>query len=190
MVLNLNLSLSGVPPNHVCMHDGLGLILDCELCHSWSLVLTHFCALVSSPAFTRFYLGSAKSAFDTEPQFAEAPKAAQRDEWMTLPPTQDDLAARMDPTKMRARKFNTGKGAGSTGGMSSAWTETPEQKLKRLQDEALGIAAPTNAAPTTSESRRSKEEERRARKMREKIDASRGKSLVEQHQEKGVSDII
>ncbi|EMD63112.1 hypothetical protein COCSADRAFT_37987, partial [Bipolaris sorokiniana ND90Pr] len=132
-----------------------------------------------------FDIASAKSAFDTEPQFAEAPKAAQRDEWMTLPPTQDDLAARMDPTKMRARKFNTGKSAGSTGGMSNAWTETPEQKLKRLQDEALGITAPTNAAPVTSESKRSKEEERRARKMREKIDAGRGKSLVEQHQEKG-----
>ncbi|RMZ66555.1 hypothetical protein GMOD_00001900 [Pyrenophora seminiperda CCB06] len=128
----------------------------------------------------------AKSAFDTEPQFAEAPKKVQRDEWMTLPPTQDDLAARMDPTKMRARKFNSGKGAGSAGGgLSSAWTETPEQKLKRLQDEALGISAPSNSAPTTSESKRSKEEERRARKMREKIDAARGKSLVEQHQEKG-----
>lgn len=105
---------------------------------------------------------------------------------MTMPPTQDDLAARMDPTKMRARKFNSGKGAGSTGGMSSAWTETPEQKLKRLQDEALGIAPPSNSsAATTTESRKTKDEERRARKMREKIDAARGKSLVEQHQEKG-----
>ncbi|KAF1835452.1 hypothetical protein BDW02DRAFT_523259 [Decorospora gaudefroyi] len=126
-----------------------------------------------------------KSVFDTGPQFTEAPKKVQRDEWMTLPPTQDDLAARMDPTKMRARKFNTGKGAGNTGGMSSAWTETPEQKLKRLQDEALGITAPTNSAPAPSESARSKEEERRARKMREKIDAARGKSLVEQHQATG-----
>ena len=130
--------------------------------------------------------GAAKSAFDTDPQFTEAPKKAQRDDWMTMPPTQDDLAARMDPTKMRARKFNTGKGAGGTGGMNSAWTETPEQKLKRLQDEALGIAPPANSsAAATTESRRTKEEERRARKMREKIDAARGKSLVEQHQEKG-----
>ncbi|KAJ4372530.1 hypothetical protein N0V83_004305 [Neocucurbitaria cava] len=128
----------------------------------------------------------AKSAFDTDAQFTEAPKKAQRDDWMTMPPTQDDLAARMDPTKMRARKFNTGKGAGATGGMSSAWTETPEQKLKRLQNEALGIAPPSNASPSTAtESRKTKEEERRARKMREKIDAARGKSLVEQHQDKG-----
>lgn len=124
----------------------------------------------------------AKSAFDTDPQFNEAPKKVQRDDWMTMPPTQDDLAARLDPTKQRARKFNTGKSAGG-GGMSSAWTETPEQKLKRLQDEAMGIA-PAPSGASTASGGKSKEEERRARKMREKIDASRGKSLVEQHQSK------
>lgn len=126
----------------------------------------------------------AKSAFDTDPQFAEAPKKAQRDDWMTMPPTQDDLVARLDPTKQRARKFNSGKGAGAGGGMSSAWTETPEQKLKRLQDEAMGITTASATTTTGSSSGRSKEEERRARKMREKIDAARGKSLVEQHQSK------
>jgi hypothetical protein len=126
-----------------------------------------------------------KSAFDTQHQFTEGPKKVQRDEWMTLPPTQDDLAARLDPTKPRARKFNTGKSAGQHGGMSSAWTETPEQKLKRLQDEALGVTAPTNSASAPSKSKRDKDEEQRARKMKEKIDAARGKSLVEQHQEKG-----
>ncbi|KAF2847796.1 hypothetical protein T440DRAFT_470634 [Plenodomus tracheiphilus IPT5] len=127
----------------------------------------------------------AKSAFDTDAHFSEAPKRAQRDEWMTLPPTQDDLAARMDPTKMRARKFNSGKAAAGGGAMSSAWTETPEQKLKRLQNEALGIAAPSNAPVAIAESKRTREEDRRARKMKEKIDAARGKSLVEQHKEKG-----
>ena len=126
----------------------------------------------------------AQSAFDRDPQFAEAPKKAQRDDWMTMPPTQDDLAARLDPSKQRARKFNSGKSAGSGGGISSAWTETPEQKLKRLQDEAMGITTASSNATTASAGGRSKEEERRARKMREKIDASRGKSLVDQHQEK------
>ena len=101
-----------------------------------------------------------------------------------MPPTQDDLA-RMDPTKMRARKFNTGKSAGgSGGGMSTIWTETPEQKLKRLQDEAMGIAAHSNSDTSKKESRRSKAEEEKARRLREQIDASRGKSLVEQHQAK------
>ncbi|KAH7069382.1 hypothetical protein FB567DRAFT_246491 [Paraphoma chrysanthemicola] len=124
-----------------------------------------------------------KSMFDNAT--SDAPKKAQRDDWMTMPPTQDDLAARMDPTKMRARKFNTGKSAGGGGGMSSAWTETPEEKLKRLQDEAMGISkTPATAAPS-QDGKKSKDEERRARKMREKIEAARGKSLVEQHAEKG-----
>ncbi|KAH8733070.1 hypothetical protein GQ44DRAFT_734959 [Phaeosphaeriaceae sp. PMI808] len=127
---------------------------------------------------------NAKSAFDTDPQFVQETKKTQRDDWMTMPPTQDDLAARMDPSKMRARKFNTGKSAGG-GGMSTAWTETPEQKLKRLQDEAMGISTSAEPASAPAGSKKSKEEERRARKMRDKIDAARGKSLVEQHQDKG-----
>ena len=129
--------------------------------------------------------GNAQSAFDTDPRFTEAPQKVQRDEWMTLPPKQDGLAARMDPTKMRARKFNSGKSAQSSGGMSSAWTETPEQRLKRLQDEAMGISTSPDGPVAHSDSKRNKEEERRARKMRDKIEAARGKSLVDQHTEKG-----
>ncbi|KAF2132488.1 hypothetical protein P153DRAFT_363810 [Dothidotthia symphoricarpi CBS 119687] len=134
----------------------------------------------------------APSLFDTDPAYTEAPKKTARDEWMTMPPTQDDLAARMDPTKLRARKFNTGKSAGASsgGGMSSAWTETPEQKLKRLQDEAMGIITPSNAASTSHQSsKKSRDEERRARKIQEKIEATRGKSLVEQHKEKGTGKV-
>ncbi|KAL5113690.1 hypothetical protein ACEQ8H_008419 [Pleosporales sp. CAS-2024a] len=130
---------------------------------------------------------AATSAFDTAPQFAHAPATARRDDWMTMPPTHDDLAARMDPTKARPRKFNTGKSAARGAGMSSAWTETPQQKLKRLQDEAMGIAAPSNAPATPHDSPKTKDDERRARKMREKMDAARGKSLVEQHAEKGTA---
>ncbi|KAF2270750.1 hypothetical protein CC78DRAFT_528479 [Lojkania enalia] len=129
-----------------------------------------------------------QSAFDAEPQYAEQANKVQRDDWMTMPPTQDDLAARMDPSKMRARKFNTGKSAGSggRGGGMGIWTETPEQKLKRLQNEALGVSAPANSSESAHiDGRRSKEEERQARKIREKIDATRGKSLMEQHRENG-----
>ncbi|PSN63065.1 hypothetical protein BS50DRAFT_103748 [Corynespora cassiicola Philippines] len=128
----------------------------------------------------------APSAFDTDPQYTEQPKKVERDAWMTMPPTQDDLAARMDPTKLRARKFNTGKSAGApAGGGMGVWTETPEQKLKRLQNEALGISAPSNSSDKPKESKRNREEEEKARRIRDKIDSSRGKSLVEQHREKG-----
>lgn len=43
----------------------------------------------------------ATSAFDTDEQYSESAKKVERDAWMTMPPTQDDLA-RMDPTKIRA----------------------------------------------------------------------------------------
>jgi len=107
----------------------------------------------------------------------------------------------MDPTKQRARKFNTGKGAkgpAGPGGMDSSWTETPEQKRKRLADEVMGVAAPEKSVAERQV--RSKEDKETERRMREKavrlVDASRvveveltiqqekarGKSLYEQHQ--------
>lgn len=81
----------------------------------------------------------------------EKPK---RDDWMMMPPQQDDLAARLDPSKPRAKGFNTGKGAkgpSAKAGDSSAWHETPEQKQKRLQDEMMGIS--TSAGPDTQRSK-------------------------------------
>ncbi|KAF2635355.1 hypothetical protein P280DRAFT_196980 [Massarina eburnea CBS 473.64] len=127
---------------------------------------------------------AAQSAFDTEPQYAEVEKKPQRDDWMTLPPTSGDLSS-IDPTRKRSRKFNNGKSASSGGGVDMGiWTETPEQKLKRLQNEAMGITAPANSSNPKKESRRSKQEEETARKIREKLEASKGKSLAEQHTEK------
>lgn len=128
------------------------------------------------------------SVFDKDPKYTEEAAKPKRDDWMTMPPTQDDLAARMDPTKMRPRKFNTGKSArgGAAGGDGmGVWTETPEQKLKRLQNEALGVSAPPNTEPAAKSSRRSKEEEEKARRIKQKLDEARGKSLMEQHEESG-----
>lgn len=141
------------------------------------------------------------------PQAAAAPVRAQRDEWMTLPPQQDDLAARMDPSKMRARGFNTGKNArgGNTtpagGNIAAAWTETPEEKLKRLQDEAMGVKPATAGHIDAKEAARNKEKEAEARRIREQTvsllasdtidtqadicmqDKARGPSLMAQHKE-------
>lgn len=67
-----------------------------------------------------------------------------------MPPKQDDLAARMDPTKQRPRAFNTGKGARGPNVLdddSSAWHETPEQKQKRLADEMMGVPKPSSVGP-------------------------------------------
>lgn len=86
----------------------------------------------------------------TESSTLPAPEKTQRDAWMTMPPKQDDLAARLDPSKQRARGFNTGKGAkgpNAPGEDSSAWNETPEQKRKRLQDEMMGISKSVSPGP-------------------------------------------
>lgn len=116
---------------------------------------------------------SSASAFDKPATPSEsAPKRATRDEWMTLPPKQDDLAARLDPTKIRARKFNTGKGAkgpsAAGGSENTLWTETPEEKRKRLADEVMGITPAAGARAETVRDRRvQQDDEEKARKIRE-----------------------
>lgn len=97
-----------------------------------------------------------------------AKQGLQRDDWMMMPPTQDGLLARMDPTKLRPGKFRSGKAAGGPagGGIESTWTETPEQKRIRLENEMLGIAAPANSSVNTAQSVR-KEDEDAARRIKE-----------------------
>lgn len=108
--------------------------------------------------------GYAKEA-QTEP---EKPK---RDDWMTMPPEQDGLASRMDPSKLRARGFNTGKGAkapAAKGGDSSAWHETPEQKRKRLEDEMMGISRPSPGVPKVAGPNKKEADEAATRALRER----------------------
>ncbi|KAK5112492.1 hypothetical protein LTR62_004249 [Meristemomyces frigidus] len=118
----------------------------------------------------------------------------QRDTWMTLPPTQDNLAARLDPTKPRPRGFNTGKSAKSGGSTttkgnessSSAWNETPEQKRKRLQDEMMGIVNLGTATDAAEQQKavaaRKKREEDLDADARAQIAQAHGPSLMSRHE--------
>lgn len=67
----------------------------------------------------------------------------QRDQWMLQPPSQSDWSSKVDPTQLRTRKFNTGKSATAPKQMDSAWVETPEQRMRRLQDAVMGIGPST-----------------------------------------------
>lgn len=132
--------------------------------------------------------GPAHSAFDDIPaeSTSNAPVASRRDGWMTMPPKQDDLAARMDPTKLRAKGFSSGKGAKGEAD-NTLWTETPEQKRKRLEDAVLGISPSSgkggaSTEPTADERKQAKENEEKARKIKEYNEKHRSKSLYEQHQ--------
>lgn len=119
------------------------------------------------------------------PSTTEASEAPQRDDWMLAPPPSGPLSIN-DPSKISARSFSSKPSSKPQGGgASSIWTETPEEKLARLQASVLGKSEPPNsssAAPTTVG--KSKEDRAKERKMKENFDAARGKSMVEEARER------
>lgn len=111
----------------------------------------------------------------------EAEASSQRQAWMLKPPSQSELAARIDPTKLRARGFN--KAGNSAGSGQDLWDETPEQKRKRLENEILGISTPSTRTTTGTTKARRKADEETARKIKEYNEKNRVKSLYDQHKE-------
>jgi hypothetical protein len=112
---------------------------------------------------------------------------------MLVPPSDSDWTSRVDPTKLKNRKFASGKGAKAPaerggGGISAIWTETPEQKRQRLADEVLGrkdAAASSReaAGPAARRLEESQEDLETARRIREYNEKNRGRSLYEEHQQ-------
>ena len=100
----------------------------------------------------------------------------KRDDWMTLPPTADGLSRNLDPSK-RPRQFRSGpaglKGSSNPGGgMDASWTETPEEKRKRLQDQVMGVGGgggkmEGKSASSTADRSRAKHDEDAAKRIRE-----------------------
>ncbi|KAH6900269.1 hypothetical protein B0T10DRAFT_470097 [Thelonectria olida] len=113
------------------------------------------------------------------PQLPAAEPKQERDSWMLAPPESSGYSER-DPTRMRNRKFASKPSSSGPSTVSSIWTETPEEKLKRLQDSVLGREDKTKEVSTGST--RSQEEEERQRKIAASIEARRGKSLYDEHQ--------
>ncbi|KAL6229860.1 hypothetical protein BDW75DRAFT_234881 [Aspergillus navahoensis] len=122
----------------------------------------------------------------------ESKPAPKRDAWMLAPPTGGSDRSRVDPTKLRNRKFQSGPRVGNVpakgGGVDSSWTETPEEKMRRLQDEAMGISSSSgpNVAGVGAGA-----DEKVAQAMREKVqrynERVRGEesaSLVEENKRK------
>ncbi|KIW65851.1 hypothetical protein PV04_08071 [Phialophora macrospora] len=140
------------------------------------------------PANENAAKSSIQSSIGAEmPAPAASAAPPKRDEWMTTAPSNGDWSSRVDPTKLRSRKFNTGRGAkapsraGETGGDSS-WHETPEQKQERLKREVMGIqATTTSAAPTKSGSGTISHDDGMAKRMKEYNEARRGPSLYASH---------
>ena len=64
----------------------------------------------------------------------------QRDDWMVFPPDRGSPSS--DRLKLRNRKFNTSKDVTSKPGSFTPWTESHEQKKRRLENEIMGIQQP------------------------------------------------
>lgn len=118
-------------------------------------------------------------------QSSNAPARPQRDDWMLVPPSDSDWSSRVDPTKLKNRKFASGKGAkapAEKSGISAIWTETAEQKRQRLEDEVLGrkdtSTSSHKAGPSVMESR---EDEATSKRIREYNERNRNRSLYEEH---------
>ena len=130
---------------------------------------------------------------DAESAAAAAAAKPQREEWMLLPPSADGLnSSRMDPTKLKNRKFQTGKGAkapssfAASGGVGDTWTETPEQKRQRLEDEVLGRKKPAqlqeigDGEGTRTKKRREEDDREAERRIREYNEKMRGGALMDE----------
>lgn len=108
--------------------------------------------------------GSAPSNFKASnavelPEVTETEKESQRDQWMLQPPSQSDWASKIDPTQLRNRKFNTGKSANVPKKMDSSWVESPEERMKRLQDAVMGVGASTDQPRDLPSNAKSKEDQ-------------------------------
>ncbi|KAI0998850.1 hypothetical protein K3495_g9347 [Podosphaera aphanis] len=117
-----------------------------------------------------------------------SPCKPQRAEWMLVPPTSSDWTNRIDPTKLKNRKFASGKVAqapATQSNVSKIWTETYEEKRQRLEDEVLG----RSQTPTTSLSiktahirQQEREAEATERLVREYNEKNRNQSLAKERE--------
>lgn len=116
------------------------------------------------------------------PPIPEPAVLPKRDEWMTLAASNGDWSSRIDPTKLKNRKFNTGRGAKgpsqTSGGGSDSWHETPAEKQARLQRQVLGIQ--DNSEKLEVKTRPTHEVD--TKKLKEYTEKSRGSTLYDSHQ--------
>ncbi|RMD40332.1 hypothetical protein DV735_g4818, partial [Chaetothyriales sp. CBS 134920] len=133
------------------------------------------------------------AATTKHPQPSPTPPAVpKRDEWMTMAPTSSDWSARIDPTKLKNRKFTTSSkktgssSAASAAAASAAWHETPEQKQARLQRELMGVNEDEKRLHTKTHHAHGYDEQEQAaarKRIKEYQESTRGPSLYEAHQQ-------
>ncbi|RYO83801.1 hypothetical protein DL762_005978 [Monosporascus cannonballus] len=158
-------------------------------------------ALPTSPSHQQRHRQAERLAAASAALDAASAGAPRRDDWMLAPPTSGGAYRVPDPTKLKNRKFASGPRAGGAAGsggpsasggggeISSIWTETPEEKRRRLEDAVLGrgdgggpqqrTQGPSVGRRGAADARPKTEDEKR---IREYTESTRGRSLYEEHQ--------
>jgi len=112
---------------------------------------------------------------------------------MLVPPSNSDWSSRVDPTKLKNRKFQSGKGARAPGaGDSAVWTETPEEKRRRLEDEVMGRQGASQPSTGRGDggcgggrAGKGKDEDRETERRIKEYNEKRGGSLLKAHKQAG-----
>lgn len=116
----------------------------------------------------------------------------QRAGWMTLTPTTGLDASRSDPTKLRPGRFNTNRRsaaakaaagtAGSTGEIDSLWTESIQDRQRRLQNQVLGIVDTSTRSGAAGAAAEAKLQQDRtvAKRVAAAVERDRGGSLMDE----------
>ncbi|KAK9462485.1 uncharacterized protein V1516DRAFT_670385 [Lipomyces oligophaga] len=126
----------------------------------------------------------AKVAYSESQSSAPNSSRSKREEWMTVPPTEQDWArSRADPTQIKNKKFLSGPSA-TTGkrGADRTWSETESERKKRVAEEMMGLRQRANdePKPATRVEVRDTELDTRVQEFNAR---NRGKSLLELHRE-------
>ncbi|KAJ1573797.1 hypothetical protein NDA12_006910 [Ustilago hordei] len=146
-----------------------------------------------------------KNAAAEEAKLAAEKGANSRPEWMLLPPSLSNASSLQavagDPLNLKSRGFaqSTPRVCGRGGGRASdadtsLWTETPEERVKRMQDQVSGVRSKDGTNLGEKERLEREMIARREAIREESIAASlaegRGKkSLLEQHNERRKKEI-
>jgi len=105
----------------------------------------------------------------------------RRDDWMVLPP--DKGSPSSDRLQLRNRKFNTSKDVPKNTGSFTPWTESHEQKKRRLENEILGIEPPSEGQRGNPVAGTPKSNEAMAERVKLSNSKSKALSLYETFQE-------
>lgn len=146
-----------------------------------------------------------KNAAAEEAKLAAEKAANSRPEWMLLPPSLSNASSLQavagDPLNLKSRAFaqSTPRVSGRGGGRAedadtSLWTETPEERVKRMQDQVSGVRSKDGTSLDEKE-RLEREMTARREAIREasiaaSVAEERGKkSLVEEHNQRRKKEI-